>query len=207
MSEAQGGWWWPCGLVKIGSPAWRKFTHGRRHVLNGLSSQREANTQHDPPVTTSPSPTPDNPTPTPAPLEPLELHGVRTYPAGLFKLRGFFNGHTATLLLDSGASSEFIDPAFARRCGLELQKSNREIKLADGTVSPAAGRVETECLLAAATGQPIPFTAVFTATPLEGYDAILGMTWLEKHNPQIGWAKLKALVEGAALATKALKYS
>jgi hypothetical protein len=123
----------------------------------------------------------------------------------LFKLRGFFNGHTATLLLDSGASSEFIDPAFARRCGLELQKSNREIKLADGTVSPAAGRVETECLLAAATGQPIPFTATFTATPLEGYDAILGMTWLEKHNPQIGWANRSITLHHAGAPPRLVK--
>ena len=28
-----------------------------------------------------------------------------------------------------------------------------------------------------------------------------------RSHPQIGWAKLKALVEGAALATKVLKYS
>jgi hypothetical protein len=122
-------------------------------------------------------------------LPPLELHGARstTSPARLFKLRGFFAGQAATLLLDSGASSEFIDPKFATRCGLTLAKSERTIKLADGAIVDAQGCVDTECSLEAAKGAAIPFTALFTATPLEGYDAILGVSWLEAHDPIIGW--------------------
>ena len=89
--------------------------------------------------------------------------------------------------MDSGASREFIDPEFARRCGLTLSPSDRTIKLADGTITPAAGQVTAECTLAVKKGAPIRFTATFTATPLEGYDAILGVSWLSAHDPQIGW--------------------
>jgi len=121
-------------------------------------------------------------------LPPLELHGVRSHPARLFKLRGTFNGHTATLLLDSGASSEFIDPEFARRCGLTLTSSDRTVKLADGSIVAAQGRATADCALDAHKGTPVAFSACFTATPLEGYDAILGMTWLAAHDPLIGWA-------------------
>ena len=105
----------------------------------------------------------------------------------LFKLRGWFNGQVATILLDSGASDVFIDTEFARRCGLELTASDRQIRLADGSLARAAGRATATCSLEAAKGSPIPFEASFTATSLESYDAILGMTWLTAHDPLIGW--------------------
>ena len=123
----------------------------------------------------------------------------------MFKLRGFFNGQAATLLLDSGASGEFIDPAFAARCGLTLSPSDRTIKLADGTVVPALGRVSTECALAAKTGAPVSFTSTFTATPLEGYDAILGVPWLAAHDPLIGWKNRSISVRNAKGVPRLIK--
>ena len=120
-------------------------------------------------------------------LPPLELHGVRAPDSRLLKLRGWFNGQMATILLDSGASDMFIDTDFARRCGYELTESDRTIRLADGSIAKAAGRTTATCSLAAAKGAPIPFEASFTATSLESYDAILGMTWLAAHDPLIGW--------------------
>ena len=109
-------------------------------------------------------------------------------PSGLFKVRGYVSGHAATLLIDSGASAEFIDPAFAARCGLSLDRSERTVKLADGSVVAAQGCVTAIVELEAARGEPIPFTATYTATPLAGYDAILGVSWLAQHDPRIGWA-------------------
>ena len=81
----------------------------------------------------------------------------------------------------------FIDTEFARRCGLQLDASDRTIRLADGSIAKAAGRTTATCSLDAAKGSPIPFEACFTATSLESYDAILGMTWLAAHDPLIGW--------------------
>ena len=129
--------------------------------------------------------------PVPAAEPPLELHSTvqrcKHRPARLFKLRGYFAGREATLLLDSGASSEFIDPEFARRCGLSLAHSGREVKLANGAIVAAQGSVLTDYSLAMNSGAPVTLSATFTATPLEGYDAILGVSWLEEHDPAIGW--------------------
>ena len=79
------------------------------------------------------------------PLPPLELHGARSQPARLFKVRTFFGRHQATALIDSGASTDFIDPAFARRCELTLTSSSRSVKLADGSIVDAQGQVHLTC--------------------------------------------------------------
>lgn len=119
---------------------------------------------------------------------PLILAGARSTTAHLFKLRGWFGGHKATLLIDSGASSEFIDPDYAARCGLTLVPSDRTVKLADGTITNALGQVTTSCALDAGRKPAVEFNSTFTATPLGGYDAILGVTWLAAHDVDIGWA-------------------
>jgi len=101
--------------------------------------------------------------------------------------------------LDSGASGQgFIDPAFAARCGLTLLSSDRTIKLANGTVVPATGQVTAAYALAAADGTAVPLTSTFTATPLEGYDAILGVSWLAEHDPEIGWRNRSIAIRTAA---------
>ena len=118
----------------------------------------------------------------------MSLSGVRSHPANLFKVAGFIGSHPATLMIDSGASSEFIDSAFARRCGLELEPCTRTIRLADGALAPAHGQATLSYSLVAASGQrTAPFSAVFTSTPLKGYDAILGLSWLAEHDVIIGW--------------------
>ena len=128
------------------------------------------------------------PSPQPNPLPPMMfLHGVRLPDSRLFKLRAWVNGHIATILLDSGASDMFIDTAFARQCGLTLSPSDRSIRLADGSTSKVAGQTTATCSLAASEGSTVPFEATFTATTLESYDIILGMTWLTHHDPVIGW--------------------
>ena len=91
-------------------------------------------------------------------------------------------------MIDSGASSDFIDTEFARKCGLELSPSNCTIRLADGSVVSASGQATVNFHLVAAHGKPaIPCTTTFTVTPLQGYDAILGLTWLETHDVLVGW--------------------
>ena len=68
-----------------------------------------------------------------------------------------------------------------------LAPSSRTIRLADGSRAHALGQVELAFSLTAAKGEPaVTFSATFTATPLQGYDAILGLTWLERHDPKIG---------------------
>ena len=116
------------------------------------------------------------------------MNGVRSGPVNLFKVAGSIGVNSATLMIDSGASTEFIDTEFARRCGLTITPSACTIRLADGTVVPAHGQTTVTTLLTAAHGKPpISFTATFTVTSLKGYDAILGLSWLATHDVNVGW--------------------
>ena len=117
------------------------------------------------------------------------LGGMRTLPADLLKVAGSFANTELTLMIDSGASNDFIDTDFARRCGLVLAPSEFTVRLADGTVVPADGQVTLSYSLhAVGKCAPIPFTSTFTATKLSGYEAILGMPWLTASDVVISWS-------------------
>ena len=106
----------------------------------------------------------------------------------MFTLGATINGLPAKVLLDCGASGEFIDTDFAHRAGLTLASSDRSVQLADGSIVPATGHSKADLALAAAKGTPLRFPDThFTATPLKSYDAILGMSWLDTYDPIIGW--------------------
>ena len=134
------------------------------------------------------APTPSIATAAMLPATELSMNGVRSEPVNLFRVAGSIGVNSATLMIDSGASTEFIDTGFASRCGLTITPSACTIRLADGTVVPAHGQTTVTTLLTAAHGKPpIPFTATFTVTPLKGYDAILGLSWLATHDVNVGW--------------------
>ena len=123
-----------------------------------------------------------------APPSELRLNGVRTQPASLLKLAGHIAGHPTIAMVDSGASNEFIDTAYAARCGLTLEPSGRSIRLADGSVVNAAGQVTVTLTLEGPGREAaVPFVATFTATALPDYDVVLGLTWLAQYNVQVGW--------------------
>jgi transposase InsO family protein len=106
----------------------------------------------------------------------------------VFKLVGYIGPHRFTALVDSGAEGlGFINTAFAERCGLPLSPSQNSVQLADGTVVAAAGVATVNYTLMPTKGAAIPFTSQFTATPLESYDIILGVGWLEQHDVLVGW--------------------
>ena len=160
----------------------------QKRSSSGFAPQQPTTAECISAIAPSPSPTPTLTSSSPRP--PLVLHEVvSTAKSRLFTLRAHFGGREATLLLDSGASTEFIDPAFAASCGLTCTPSGEAVKLADGSIVAAAGQVSAEWHLD--TGgfnePPLPFTSTFTATKLDGYDAIIGMTWLARHDPEIGW--------------------
>jgi transposase InsO family protein len=153
------------------------------------------------PLVPNPNPNPDSPS-----LAPLELHGARTQPAGLLKLRGRIESVSTTLMIDSGASSEFIDTEFARRCGLKPTPSNRSIRLADGSIVRASGEVTIPFTLdGARNGAPVPFSTTFTVTPLKGYDAILGVTWLAAHDVLVGWRERAVTIRTPGRAQQTVK--
>ena len=123
------------------------------------------------------------------------------------RLAGSVNSTSGVVFLaDSGATALFMSPALARRCQLPLTPSNRTVKLADGATKAAAGTVTATCSLQSeAHGPPLVFTAEFCVTELQGYDAILGMPWLQRFNPAVDWASGRLVVQqpGSAPVTLA----
>lgn len=101
-------------------------------------------------------------------------------------VQGTLVGRPVRVLIDSGASSNFISREFVSECGLTLVESNvaQHIVLADGSTQ--------ECLsctkpLRLRMGEHKETLGMYV-TSLGEFDVILGMPWLAFHEPQIDWA-------------------
>jgi len=144
---------------------------------------------------------------------PLELHSAtlaepQQLPAStaVMRLMGVIGplAVAASFLADSGATALFMDTALAKRCGLVLQPSGRQIKLADGTLRAAAGTVTASCALLSSAGAAgaesdrLVFEAEFCVTELLGHEAILGMPWLQHFNPSVDWRTGRFTIERPA---------
>ena len=105
----------------------------------------------------------------------------------LIKFTGTIASHPATFLLDCGATGDFVSTAFVRRHPeLSLSRKQRLIEtvtLADGSQQPSTGLLSTTPVRIGTYREPM----TFLATELSGYDAILGMPWLHRLNPNIDW--------------------
>jgi len=81
----------------------------------------------------------------------------------------------------------FVDTSFARQCGVTLRTSQQRIALADGSVVRADGEITLSYTLAAKSGPPVQLTSTFVVTPLDPYQVILGMGWLEHHRVNVAY--------------------
>jgi hypothetical protein len=99
------------------------------------------------------------------------------------------NSLSASLLMDSGASSQFIDVDYAERMNLEmtLKPESQDLILADGKPSPI-GKITHTCTLKLTIDQHEE-DLTFQVTKLAGWDLIVGKPWLRRHNPLIDWEK------------------
>ena len=120
-----------------------------------------------------------------SPYREINQLNTATMRSRLIKLAGTVAGHSAVALIDSGATGLFVSSSFVARHSLPLAKAaaDTQITLADGHRQQAAGVLSSV---------PVVFSSYtdrldFTVTDLLGYDVILGMEWLERHNPAIDW--------------------
>ena len=115
----------------------------------------------------------------------------RKLPQQLIKIEGKIAGQTAIFLIDCGATTEFLDKDFVNRHQLGKTDSQTTIKLADGKTSTSAGLTqELQCALRdAKQDQDHRFKTRFEITTLNGYDAILGLTWFQAMQPQFKWGQ------------------
>ena len=96
---------------------------------------------------------------------------------------------STTCMIDSGASSQFMDHAFAVDNGfkLVLKSVPETLTVVDGRPS-AAGLLTHEVHASLLIDQHLE-RLVFQVTQLASYPLILGKSWLRYHNPVIDWAK------------------
>jgi len=93
----------------------------------------------------------------------------------------------ATCMVDSGASSQFIDLDFALNLNLPLapKEKTEDLVLADGAHS-IVGQIIHTCTLKLAIDQHME-ELTFQVTKLAGWNLIMGKLWLRRHNLTINW--------------------
>ena len=131
--------------------------------------------------------------------EDEDVFSVRVGHRKLLKLKGTIGGKGALILVDSGASSDFISETFVARHHLPATQveQRQTVTLADGSKCETAKVVEEVGVQMGEYKDCLSFLSL----PLTGYDAILGMPWLEKNNPKIDWVNRRIeLVNQAIIA-------
>lgn len=120
----------------------------------------------------------------------LDLHSL-SIPQALLRVTGTLAGHAATFLIDCGASNDFVSTSFTKRHCLALAPTDRTVRGYDGTAVLSAGVLNAPLCIESDKGYLPDVTQLrsFTAAPLHGEDAILGLPWLNSVNPLVDWTQ------------------
>ena len=110
----------------------------------------------------------------------------------LLRFTAQVGGRKGTVMLDSGATSNFIAESFITRNHIPstILTPKRTILLADGSTHSV--NRQTSSLPLSFPGFTGPVNA--HVLPLHDYDMILGMPWLVQHNPQIDWQRRTLII-------------
>lgn len=110
---------------------------------------------------------------------------------GCIKLDAKINGVRVVVLVDSGASNDYISKEFVESFKIPVIPitDRRMVTLADGSKHT----INTEAVVNITYGT-IGETARLGVIPIDGYDVIVGMTWLKRHAPIIDWVEKTIVV-------------
>uniref|UniRef100_A0ACD5V7W1 Uncharacterized protein n=1 Tax=Avena sativa TaxID=4498 RepID=A0ACD5V7W1_AVESA len=112
------------------------------------------------------------------------LRGVSSETSGVIQLHAFIADMEMLILVDSGSSASFINKMLADKlAGAQKLQKPCTVRVADGSQH----RCTTYIPVCQWTSQGCHFTTDLKILPLGSFDAILGMDWLEQHNPTIDW--------------------
>ena len=117
---------------------------------------------------------------------PHQVNQLTTPTSQLMRLQGTLAGMPAIILVDCGATGNFVSKSFVSRFvkkPLPMEASMDTITLADGSSQPAGGIHRSVPIRIMEYKDAIDFTS----TTLGGYDVILGMPWLVQYNPIVDW--------------------
>ena len=91
-------------------------------------------------------------------------------------------------LLDTGATTNFVDTDFTKAAAVQKTMSEATIRLADGEVVDSAGITDNVLYeLTFKGGGTMGSSGQFEVTKLGGYDVILGMPWFRENKPRFVW--------------------
>ena len=138
---------------------------------------------------------PDAPAPTPSVASPETVHLLHVAtmksesPPLVFA--GSLRRHRVRVLIDSGASGNFVDAAFVSLGHFKTRQSLGNLILADGSISKTHHELPHAHLNLGGYQQRL----TLTVTPLSGYDVVLGHPWLQYVNPDIDFAQGTMVIE------------
>ena len=148
---------------------------------------------------------PSLPQPDPPPDPPHVEHHQLVYAsaaalplhAPLLKLSGSIHSRPATVLIDSGATTNFIDASFVQRHSIQTEPlaQVQTITLGDNSKRKASQCTPPLQVQLGKHSERISFVVV----PLAGCGAVLGMPWLQVHNPSVHWSDQSLEVGGVLL--------
>ncbi|XP_026417102.1 uncharacterized protein LOC113312573 [Papaver somniferum] len=92
------------------------------------------------------------------------------------RVKGISKARSLTILIDSGATHNFLHPTLAKRCGYSLQTKDTTlcVTVGDGAQINTLG----VCVDVPITMQDYSFTADFHVLLISGCDVVLGVQWL-----------------------------
>ena len=121
------------------------------------------------------------------------------------KFEGKLSGGRVRVLLDSGAGGNFVAKSYLEARGLKPVSlaSQQDVRLPDGRTVYSTTTLPRAMLQMGALRERVTFMALDLDL---GADVILGMPWLEKHNPDVDWVtrKLSATHKGVELELTAV---
>ncbi|XP_059078144.1 uncharacterized protein LOC131876700 [Cryptomeria japonica] len=116
-------------------------------------------------------------TPEPLATTKVTMATLSSYPKfHAFRLKGTLKGKRVMSLVDTGAMHNFIDQKLVERCGLQYEEfGGFGVKVADGAVLGCTKWIPQLSI------QMGDYTLIddFYVLPLEDYDVVLGMQWLQ----------------------------
>lgn len=116
-------------------------------------------------------------------------HGTKE----LFQLRALVNGRACELLVDSGATNNFLSKQFASKNALETDMNAGQVVYADGRTTDQVAKLSKPVhLRVGGHSEQVQFTV---ADLQNGFDGILGMPWLMAHEPAMKWKKREMVIK------------
>jgi hypothetical protein len=114
------------------------------------------------------------------------LTGSSVNVPGVIQLHAFIEDKEILILVDSGSSTSFVNTQLASNLhGASPLPQPCKVNVADGTQHSCSSYIP-HCPWFVGKHQ---FYTDLKILPLGSFNAILGMDWLEEHNPDIDWVK------------------